>query len=242
MTDSIAALLGKLLYIIYGLIGHYGVAIIIFTVLVKLAILPLTLSQNKSMMEMNKVQPKLTEIQKKYPKDKNKQAELTAKLYQEHHINPMMGCLPLLIQMPILFGLFKALRDPVKFVFKTQASYAAADKGFLWIASLKQPDVIQIGSFTLPYIFPIIAALATFIYSKMMMVKQEKKQDKNAPEAPGASMQKSMLYMMPIMILWWGVSFPAGLSIYWAISTLFSIAQRQVVELMAKKKEQLARR
>lgn len=240
MTTAIANLLGMLLKLLYNLVGHYGVSIILFTIIVKLATLPLTLSQNKSMMEVNKIQPLIQDIQKKYPNDKNKQAELTSKLYKEHNVNPMMGCLPLLIQMPILFGLFKVLRDPVLYVFGTQALYDAADTGFLWLENLKNPDVIMVGGFAVPFIFPLIAALAQFIDSKMMMVKHEKKKEGKAPEKenPGEGMQKSMTYMMPLFIFYWGRQFPAGLSMYWAVSTLFSIAQRKVVERMTLAKEE----
>lgn len=234
-----------LLKLLYNLVGHYGVSIILFTIIVKLATLPLTLSQNKSMMEMNKIQPLIQDIQKKYPNDKNKQAELTSKLYKEHNVNPMMGCLPLLIQMPILFGLFKVLRDPVLYVFGTQALYDAADTGFLWLENLKNPDVIMVGGFTLPFIFPLIAALAQFIDSKMMMVKHEQKKEGKTSEKenPGEGMQKSMTYMMPLFIFYWGRQFPAGLSMYWAVSTLFSIAQRKAVERMtlAKEEEKIVR-
>lgn len=244
MTATIAKILGVLLKLIYGVIGHYGVSIIVFTVIVKLVMLPLTLSQNKSMMEMNKIQPLIQDIQKKYPKDKAKQAELTQKLYQEHHINPLMGCFPLLIQMPILIGLFKALRDPVTYVFGTEALFKAADTGFLWLHNLSDPDVIMLSGFAVPFVFPIIAAGATFIDTKMTMIKNDRKKAEKAKttqqtsENPGENMQKTMLYMMPLMIFWWGRSFPAGLSLYWAVSTLFSIAQRKIVEINTLRKEE----
>ena len=183
---------------------------------------------------MNKIQPLIQDIQKKYPKDKQKQAELTTQLYKEHGVNPMMGCLPLLVQMPILFALFRALRNPVEYVFGSEALFQVADTSFLWLKNLSSPDIITIGGFAVPFIFPIVAAAATFIDTKMTMLKNDKKKEKdgkqNQQENPGESMQRTMLYMMPLMIFWWGRSFPAGLSIYWAVSTLFSIAQRTVVE------------
>lgn len=243
MTTPIAKVLGMLLKMIYTVTQNYGLAIIFFTIIVKLAMLPLTLSQNKSMMEMNKIQPLIQDIQKKYPKDKQKQAELTTQLYKEHSVNPMMGCLPLLVQMPILFALFRALRNPVEYVFGSETLFQVADTSFLWLKNLSSPDIITIGGFAFPFIFPIVAAAATFIDTKMTMLKNDKKKEKqkdgkqNQPENPGESMQKTMLYMMPLMIFWWGRSFPAGLSIYWAVSTLFSIAQRKIVERISLSKE-----
>ena len=241
MTTPIAKVLGMLLKMTYTATQNYGLAIIFFTIIVKLAMLPLTLSQNKSMMEMNKIQPLIQDIQKKYPKDKQKQAELTTQLYKEHGVNPMMGCLPLLVQMPILFALFRALRNPVEYVFGSEPLFQVADTSFLWLKNLSSPDIITIGGFAVPFIFPIVAAAATFIDTKMTMLKNDKKKEKdgkqNQQENPGESMQRTMLYMMPLMIFWWGRSFPAGLSIYWAVSTLFSIAQRKVVEHITMSKE-----
>ena len=153
----------------------------------------------------------------------------------------MMGCLPLLVQMPILFALFRALRNPVEYVFGSEALFQVADTSFLWLKNLSSPDIITIGGFAVPFIFPIVAAAATFIDTKMTMLKNDKKKEKdgkqNQQENPGESMQRTMLYMMPLMIFWWGRSFPAGLSIYWAVSTLFSIAQRKVVERITMSKE-----
>lgn len=208
-----------LLKLIYDMIGHYAWAIIVFTIVVKLLLLPLSHAQNRSMKEMQEIQPKLDEIKKKYPNNPEKQNQLTMELYKEHKINPFMGCLPLLIQLPIIFGLFKVLRDPVQYVFKTEAAFQAADQGFFWVKSMSQPDVITVGALTLPFILPIIAALATYFDSALMQKGQPKNQ-----------MTTTMTYMMPIMILMWGRSFPAGLSLYWAVSNIFSILQKQFIK------------
>lgn len=174
---GIYTLLGALLKWIYTLVGHYAWAIIIFTIVVKLLLLPMTHAQNRSMKSMQEIQPKIDEIKKKYPNNQEKQSQLTMQLYQEHKINPMMGCLPLLIQLPILFGLFRVLRDPVEFVFGSEAAYLAADQGFLWIQSMSAPDVITIGGFTLPYILPIIAAATTLVDSMLMQKRTTEKSD-----------------------------------------------------------------
>ena len=140
-----STILGLLLKFIYQVVGHYGLAIIVFTVVVKMCLLPLTAAQNRSMASMQEIQPKMDEIKKKYPDNKDKQNQLIMELYQKHKVNPMMGCLPILIQFPILIGLFNVLREPVKYVFTTEAAYAAADTGFLWIKSMATPDVITRG-------------------------------------------------------------------------------------------------
>lgn len=116
--DFIARPLGQFLYWIYNTIAveNYGLAIIVFTIIVRAAMFPLTLKQYKSSGEMQKVQPLLKEVQRKYANDKEKLNQETMKLYQEHKINPAGGCLPLLIQMPILFALWQVITKPLKFM------------------------------------------------------------------------------------------------------------------------------
>ncbi len=118
--DFIAKPLGQFLYWIYNTVAfeNYGLAIIIFTIIVRAAMMPLTLKQYKSSAEMQKVQPLIKEIQRKYANDKQKLNEETMKLYQEHKINPAGGCLPLLIQMPILLALWQVITRPLYFMLK----------------------------------------------------------------------------------------------------------------------------
>ncbi len=116
--DFIAKPLGQFLYWIYNTVAlqNYGLAIIIFTIIVRAALVPLTLKQYKSSAEMQKVQPLMQELQRKYSNDKQKLNEETMKLYQEHKINPAGGCLPLLIQMPILLTLWQVITKPLKYM------------------------------------------------------------------------------------------------------------------------------
>jgi len=122
--DIIAKPLGQFLYFIYKTVAvhNYGLAIIIFTIMVRAAMVPLTLKQYKSTAEMQKVQPLLKEVQRKYANDKEKLNAETMKLYQEHKINPAGGCLPLLIQMPILFALWQVITRPLKFMLGFSAA------------------------------------------------------------------------------------------------------------------------
>ena len=116
--DIIYRALGEILRFIYSFCGNFGVAIIIFTALTRLIVLPLTLKQQKSMAHMQKIQPLLNDINKKYQNDKTKLNEETMKLYKEHNVNPMSGCLPLLIQMPILVAVYGVIQNPITYILK----------------------------------------------------------------------------------------------------------------------------
>lgn len=107
---------GFMLNLIYGIVKNYGLAIILFTLLIKIIVLPLTLKQQKSMTKMQRMQPKLKEIQEKYKDDKDKTAQETMKLYKEYGVSPMGGCLPLLIQFPILIAFYQVIQKPVEYM------------------------------------------------------------------------------------------------------------------------------
>ena len=144
--NIIGNLLGHVLRIIYDVVQNYGWSIIAFTILVKVLLLPLTIKQTKSTKAMQDIQPKLQEIQEKYKNKPEKQQQEIMKLYQEAKINPLAGCLPLLIQMPIIIGLFSVLRDPVAYgVFQNEAAFKLADTGFLWLQSLTATHNIEMG-------------------------------------------------------------------------------------------------
>jgi YidC/Oxa1 family membrane protein insertase len=179
------------------------------------------------MKSMQLIQPKMDEIKKKYQNDPDKQNQKIMELYKEHKVNPLAGCLPLLIQFPIIIGLFNALREPVKYVFGTEAAYKIADTGFLWVNNLASPDVILLGGISIPFILPILAAITTYIQSAMMSPKGGKKDPT----------QTMMLYMFPIMMLFWGISFPAGLLLYWVAGNIFQIVQQYILSKPSKAKE-----
>ena len=113
MFDFIYVFLGTIMRLIYNLVNNFGVAIILFTILVRVCLLPLVIKQQKSMAHMQKMQPKLQELQKKYQYDKDKLNEETMKLYQQHKFNPMSSCLPLFIQMPILIAIYGVIQNPI---------------------------------------------------------------------------------------------------------------------------------
>ena len=204
--NALAKPLGLLLKYIFDIVGNYGVSIILFTILVKLLMIPLTVKQMKSMKSIQIIQPKINELKEKYKNDPEKLNVKTMELYQEYKVNPFGGCLPLLIQFPILIGLFAVLREPGVYVFESQAAYEALNTAFLWLPNLTAPDL---------WILPLLAALFTFLSSFTMTGANQ-----------SDSSQKMMTYFFPIMIFWWGRSFPAGLSLYWVVSNGFQVAQQ----------------
>lgn len=205
----ISNLLGQVLRIIVEFVQNYGLSIILFTIFVKVLLLPLTIKQTKSTKAMQDIQPKLQEIQEKYKNKPEKQQQEIMSLYKEAKVNPLAGCLPLLIQMPILFGLYNVLRNPVDWgVFADQAALQNADMVFLWVQNLTKPD----------YILAIISGATTFVMQMLMMPKDQQQ-----------GSMKTMTYVMSAMMLYWGFMFPAGLTLYWTAGNLFSIAQHYLV-------------
>ena len=209
MVNAIATPLGVLLRYIFNIVNNYGVSIVIFTIIVKLFLLPLTLKQSQSMKKMQELSPKLKELQRKYGKDKQKLNEKTIELYKEHNVNPASGCLPLLVQLPILIALFQVLRLPEVYVF-TPETYQMVEKSFLWLKDLSKPDNL--------YILPVLAASTTYLQSKMMSTG-------NADNPT----QNSMNIIMPLMIGWFSIKFPSGLALYWVLSNVFQIVQQYFI-------------
>lgn len=218
----IATPLGSVLTFIFNFTHNYALSIIILTILIKVVLFPLSIKQISSTKKMGEVQPKIKQLQEKYKNNKEQLNIKTMELYKEHKINPLSGCLPMLIQLPILFGLFAVLRDPTTYVFAGSAelSTAALSKGFLWVKDLSMPDLMSnvwpagpsffIG---LPGILPIFSSISTYVQMSTMSTTQN-------------STTKTMAYTMPLMILWFGKTFTAGLMIYWTVSNLFQMAQQ----------------
>jgi len=180
--------------------ASYGLAIILFTIIFKMVLYPLTLKQMKSMKAMQVLGPKVKELQAKHKKDPQKGQQAMLELYKEHNVNPMAGCLPILIQMPILFALFSALRD---FPYKNE-DHAT----FVWIQNLSQPDPF--------YILPVVAAAATFIQMKTTTNSQDQT-------------QKIMLYSMPLVFGWMSATFPSGLALYWVVFSIVGALQQYMI-------------
>ena len=213
---QIASLFGIALKAIYGVIGNYGLSIIVFTIIVKMILMPLTVKQTKSTFAMSEINPKVKEIQAKYKNKPEKQNEEISKLYKESGINPLSGCLPILIQMPILMGLFYVFKDPVTHgVFASKATMAAANGNFLWIKALSKPD----------YILAVFSGVSAYLMQKVMTPKDQL-------EGP----MKMMSWLLAGMSLYWGFIFPAALTLYWGVSNIFSVFQYYLITRPLKSK------
>lgn len=208
--DFLSNIVQQVITFLYGLtetIGFpsYGLAIVIMTVIVKLVLYPLTKKQIESTKAMMSIQPKMKEIQEKYKDDKQRLNMELANLYKNEGVNPLAGCLPLLVQMPIMIGIFYGIRD---------FSYAGPTN-FLWMENISSPDPM--------YILPILSAATTFIQSKQTMP------DTSSPQ------NKIMLYFMPLFIGYISLTFPAGLVIYWVVMNIMQIGQQALMNKAAGK-------
>ena len=195
---------------IYGVVGNYGIAIIIVTVLMRIIIFPLTLKQEKSMKKMRELQPELEKKKEKYKDNPQEYQQKTAELYRESGVNPLGGCLPLLIQMPVFVALYWAF----------SGNAIPADAKFLWF-TLKQPDrLFMIGNFAFN-LLPILNVGVTYIQQKIMT---------SATSGQESSQQmQTMLYMMPLMMLFIFYKMPSGVTLYYLVSGALSLVQQYFI-------------
>jgi len=180
----------------FGLVS-YGYAIILLTIIVKFLLYPLTVKQVKSMKAMQEIAPKMKKIQEKYKDNPQVMQQKVAALYQEAGVNPLAGCLPLLVQMPILMGMYYSLYN---------LEYPSADAAqFLWLPSLSQADPY--------YILPILNVLTTFYQTRQTS-------DMSNPQ------MKMMMLIMPLFIGFISINFPSGLVLYWVVMNICQILQQ----------------
>ncbi len=197
----------------YSYVPNYGIAIILLTLLVRLVLLPLTVSQTKSMSKLQAHQPAIKEIREKYKGNPQKVNKEMMAYYREQGVNPMapmLGCLPMFFQFPVFISLFHVLGRAVEL---------RETPFLLWISDLSRPDVL-IEAVKIPFLFPmgitilpVVMALTMFFQTKMTIT------DPN---------QKAMIYIMPIMMFFISSSFPSGLVLYWSISNIFTIGQTMI--------------
>ena len=183
--------------------GNAGIGIILFTIIIRVILLPLMHYQNKSMRKTQELQPKLNALKAQYaskdPETQRKLQEEQQKLYDQNGVNPFAGCLPLLIQMPIMMGLWQSI-----------SRTGLSEGRFLWL-ELGVPDPILV--------LPILAAIFTFLSTKLSSMSQ----------VEGNPSMKIMNYAMPIMILVMGVNLASGLSLYWVVSNAFQVGQTLLI-------------
>ncbi|MGC4192591.1 MAG: YidC/Oxa1 family membrane protein insertase [Thermomicrobiales bacterium] len=189
--------------------GNGGLAIIAFTIIIKTLLLPLTVKSTRSSKNMQELAPKIKELQKKYGKDRQRLSQETMALYQQHGVNPMAGCLPMVLQIPIFFGLYHAIRS------LSGSDTGVWHQGFLWIHSLGDPD---------PYkILPILAGIFQFIQARMMRPAGQKVTD------PQQQMMNTMMNFMPLMVVLFGWNFASGPVIYWVTQAIYSVVQQWLI-------------
>lgn len=224
MTAFLGNIMGSILKFVYDLvssigqeteyISYYAIAVIITSVIFKLILLPISLQQSKSQKKMQEMQPLTKQLQDKYKNDPQTMQTKLSELYKEHNYNPSSGCLVLLIQFPIIIAFFAVFREPATYAFKEPGFYEAMNKTFLWISSLEFPDPLIWG-------MPLLSALTTYLQTKTMPTVA-------TGDAAASQTQKTMNYMMPLMIFFITKSFPAGLALYWVVGNTFTIIQQLI--------------
>jgi len=207
-------------------IPNYGVIIIIMSILTKVLFYRLTHKSTKSMKDMQRLQPKIKELQEKFKGDKERLNKETMKLYKEAGVNPLGGCLPLLLQMPVFFALFNVLRNTIEL---RGAPFA------LWISDLSSPDVLFEFGFSIPFIGNEFHLLPILMGGAMVL--QTKMGASPTGEAAPAAQTKMMTTMMPIMFTFFFYSMPSGLVLYWIVNNILTIVQQYYVHQEVEKEE-----
>ncbi|MDJ0866929.1 MAG: membrane protein insertase YidC [Myxococcota bacterium] len=206
----LAHLFNWLLDLCYAVIPNYGVAIIILTIMVRLLTAPLASKQMKSMKRLGELQPKMKELQERYADDRQMQSQEMMKLYKESGVNPLGGCFPMLLQIPVFIGLYYAL----------QSSIALRQAPFmLWIDDLSAPETL----FTLPGLELPVRVLPLLMGASMVL------QQRMTPTTMDPAQARMMMTVMPVMFTFLFYTFPSGLVLYWFVSNLLAIAQQVLV-------------
>lgn len=257
--------LGYIIRPIYELIQNYGLTLIIVTILIRIATIPLTIMSQKSTTKTQMIQPEMAKIQEKYKNDKQKMSTELQKLYTKHGVNPMGGCLPLIVQMFVLFGFIRVVYDPLQYILqlsKEQISHIMEAVGArvgtyqVTLCGMDKVKEIIVNEFHktpinfdffgidltqmlkgnegdwLLWIFPVLATLAT-VGSSLLSKKQMAATQGSNQQA--ASMGNSMMMIMPVMTAYFTYIMPAGMSLYWFVSTAFQLIQQTVINDLIKK-------
>ncbi len=193
----------------HSLTGNYGIDIILLTVLVKLGFFPLSNKSFKSMAKMRELQPQMERLREQYKEDREKLNQETMELYRRYKINPLGGCLPMVVQMPVFIGLYQALSHAIEL---RQAPF------FGWIQDLSQPD--RLGGLDLRFIEPPGIPILTLLMGGSMLLQQAM-----TPTSGDPAQQKMMMFM-PLIFTVMFVNFPAGLVLYWLVNNVLSIVQQ----------------
>jgi YidC/Oxa1 family membrane protein insertase len=238
----------------YAAIPSYGLAIILLTLMVRLLLLPLSIKQTKSMREMQAIQPEIKRLQAKHKGDRQKMNEELMALYKEHGVNPFGGCLPLLMQFPILIGLFYVIRSPLKYMGDVVEGSALADglrnvatsldiHQFLGIRLNCSANGTVTGNSTAGLsgldreladacgsgLVTAMPYLALVLIMGFTTYYQQKQMQKSTPNSPQAQQMQMFAKIMPLMLMVFSFNFPAGVVIYWITTNLWTIVQQRVI-------------
>ena len=188
----------------YGYVGNYGIAIIIVTIILKALFFPLTHKSYKSMKDMQKIQPKMAALKEKFKDDRDAMNKAVMELYREHKVNPMGGCLPMVVQIPVFFALYKAL------MFSIELRHAPF---FLWVTDLADKDPY--------YVTPVIMGITMFVQQKMTPSQMD-------------PIQQKMMLALPVVFTFMFLSFPSGLVLYWLVNNILTIGQQMYINKLVK--------
>jgi YidC/Oxa1 family membrane protein insertase len=199
----------------YNYVGNYGIAIIIITIILKALFFPLTHKSYKSMKGMQKIQPEMTKLREKYKDDRDAMNKAVMELYREHKVNPMGGCLPMVVQIPVFFALYKSL------MFSIELRHAPF---LLWITDLAGPDNLFGQLLHVPMVIgplPILMGISMFVQQKMTPSNME-------------PMQQKMMLALPVVFTFMFLSFPSGLVLYWLVNNVLTIGQQMYINKLVK--------
>lgn len=222
--SSISKVLLAFLNGVYRMIPNYGISIIVLTIIIKAILFPLTRKSQVSMFRMQQLQPMISQLKEKYKHDKQRMGKEQMLLFKKYGVNPMSGCLPMLLQLPVFFALFRTL----------QLSFEMRQAPFmLWVNDLSRPDTLMQLPFSIPFLGNALNVLP------LIMTAASIAQMKTTPKAPvtdpQAQAQQKMMSFMPIMFAFILYHMPSGLTIYWTTSTILSIIEGIVIRRSLKK-------
>lgn len=266
MIDFIAGIFGALIRLIYNIVGqNYGLSIVIFTILTKVLLFPITYKQSKAMDEMNKLAPLEKEIREKYKGNKEKMSEELMKVYEKHKVNPMGGCLPLLIQIPIILAMFYIVKQPLTYIMQTPVEqlqeytqeylgkeevtdseiksyeiqiankYDLIDMNFLGINFGDVPSTVFSKDAEQKASYFTLIVPILSLVFSILQTKFTQKQSNMTDEQK--EQQKTMNLMMPLLSAYIAFIMPLALGIYWLIGNVLQMLTQWLVNMMLKKKK-----
>ncbi|MCF7919567.1 MAG: membrane protein insertase YidC [Candidatus Cloacimonetes bacterium] len=195
----------------HKVLPNWGMCLVLFSILIKIILYPLTHKSFESNQKMQKVQPQVTAVREKYKGDPQKMNAEMQRLYRENGVSPLGGCLPMLLQMPIFFALYPVVRYSIDL----------RQAGFLWLRDLSEPD---------PYlILPILMGVFMFLQQALMQPTKEARAQMTEQQQAQMQSQKMMMYIMPVMMFFLFKSFPAGLVLYWTLFNIMSTIQQRII-------------